>query len=268
MTKQSGRRIVEVSEFCASAEEMVRFAESGGVVTLARDGRPVATLSAGWTTGADTAEESPAAYSVRPSTAGGARMPSTALVRLLGGRAVRSVLAVFLREAEREVHQREVARRAGLGLRSAQLALARLESLGLIESRRDGNRRYYRATRDPRFEELRRLLGRDIGIPEVLARHLAPLADRIRWAFAYGSVVTGTDRVGSDVDVLVVGDVREDELVEPVAAAQRELEREVDVLAYSPEEYRRRLESGNHFLSAILAGSRIDLIGGPDDVMG
>ena len=69
----------------------------------------------------------------------------------------------------------------------------------------------------------------------------------------------------SDVDVLVVGDVSEDELVAPVAAARQELGRDVDVMALRPDEYASRLASANHFLMATLEGPRIDLIGGPDD---
>ena len=190
MTQLHKVREVDVAQFCAAPADLVRFVERGGVVTLLRDGAPVATLRAGGGIAGFEAQESAAVYAPI-STPEPTQAPATALVRLLGGAAVRSVLAVFLREPEREIHQREVARRAGVGLRSAQLALERLGSLGLLESRRDGNRLYYRATRDSRFEELRQLLAREIGIPEVLARYLDPLSARIRWAFVYGSVAAG-----------------------------------------------------------------------------
>jgi len=265
MTNTAQTRVTSVEEFLLAPEDSLRFVEDGGVVRLLREGEPVATLIGAVAGACEIAREAPAAYAVPAEATRPPQAPATALVRLVGGAAVRSVLAVFMQDAELEVHQREVARRADLGLRSAQLALQRLESLGLIESRRDGNRRYYRATRDERFEELRRLLARELGIPEVLARHLAPLAGRIARAFVYGSVAAGTDRIGSDVDVLVVGDVTDDELAEPLAAAQRELGREVDVVTYRRAEFERRLKAKNHFVADVLAGPRIDLIGGPDD---
>jgi DNA-binding transcriptional MerR regulator len=74
-----------------------------------------------------------------------------------------------------------------IALRSAQLALERLEELGLITSERDGNRRYYRAVRSERFEALRELLARELGVADIIRRNLSALEDRIDWAFLFGS---------------------------------------------------------------------------------
>ncbi len=92
-----------------------------------------------------------------------------ALTRLIGVGASREVLAVFLLNPDARVHQREISRRAHVGLRSARLALERLERLGLIVSVRDGNRKYYSASRAQRFEELRVLLSREFGLGAAVA---------------------------------------------------------------------------------------------------
>lgn len=268
MTKHQRTHEMTVAEFCAAPEAALRLTDAGTTVLVERAGTVVATLLPGRAAiegPPTTVREDVATYAVERTSLGSQQPTATALVRLMGAPATRGVLAVFLREPDRETHQREVARRAGVGLRSAQIALARLEALGLIESRRDGNRLYYRAARDERFEDLRRLLSRELGISEALVRHLGEVGSRIRWAFVYGSVAAGEDRLGSDVDVIVVGEVTDDELVGPIADAQRELGREVDVTLYRPEEFRRRLDAGNHFLRTTVDGPRIDLIGGPDD---
>jgi predicted nucleotidyltransferase len=178
---------------------------------------------------------------------------------------MRAVLAVFLRNPAGAIHQREVARQAGLGLRSAQIALKKLVDLGLLAAERDGNRLNYRAVRTERFEALRTLIARELGIGEVIARHLAVLSTPVTRAFIFGSMASGEDTVSSDIDLLVVSDASADELVQPIAEAQRELGREIDLVHYRVAEFERRRTEGNHFVAAVLAQPRIDVIGAADD---
>jgi predicted nucleotidyltransferase/antitoxin (DNA-binding transcriptional repressor) of toxin-antitoxin stability system len=268
MTKPETRVVTE-QELHGALGGMLDEVERGVTHVVTRQGRPAVILVPIDARAAhdvpvvpDMVQETRAEYATeRPN----APLTATALTRLIGSAAARSVLSVFLLDPDRRVHQREVARKANVGLRSAQLALERLENLGLIMSERDGNRRYYRAQRTERFEELRRLLSREFGLVEILARTLEPVRDRIRWAFIFGSAARGDDRIGSDVDLVVVGEVTDDELSGPIAEAQRELAREIDVASYRPERFAARAGSRSHFISSVLAEPRIDVIGGPDD---
>lgn len=259
MTKASyPTRTVTVQAFSARLDEYLTDAAAGATIIITRDGLPVATLAAP-SQPIPLVREEAVAYKAAPA------QPATALLRLIGTSAARSVLGVFVMEPARSIHQREIARRAGVGLRSAQLALGRLESLGLIKSERDGNRRNYCADRSTQFEELRALLAPEFGFAGVLMRTLAPFSSRISQALIFGSAASGEDKVGSDIDLLVVGDVTSDELVGPIADAQRELGREIDLVTYSPDDFAARIAAGNHFLRTTLAAPRIDLIGGSDD---
>jgi predicted nucleotidyltransferase/antitoxin (DNA-binding transcriptional repressor) of toxin-antitoxin stability system len=192
-------------------------------------------------------------------------LPDTALSRLVGAGATRKVLGVFLSAPATSLHQREIARRASVGLRSAQIALDRLQELGVIESERDGNRRNYRVVRTQRFEELRALLSREIGLAEILTRHLKHAGRAIAWAFVFGSAASQTDSLGSDIDVLVVGEATDDDLAIPLGEASREIGREIDLVTYRPAEFAEKRAAGNHFLAAILEQPRFDLIGSADD---
>ena len=251
-------RTVTAQAFSASLDGCLSDAVAGMTIIITRDGLPIATLAPAGQPVSLVREEAVAYVAAHVQ-------PATALLRLIGTSAARSVLGVFVMEPARSIHQREIARRAGVGLRSAQLALGRLESLGLIKSERDGNRRNYRADRTSQFEELRALLAPEFGFSGVLMRALAPFSSRITQAFIFGSAASGEDKIGSDIDVLVVGNVTSDELVGPVADAQRELGREIDLVAYTPQDFSARIAAGNHFLRATLAAPHIDLIGGSDD---
>lgn len=238
--------------------------EGGEAITLTRRGVPVAVITPVEppATSPGQAREDSAPYHAKPV----GRAPDTALMRLIGGGAGRSVLALFLQDPSARFHQREVARRAGVGLRSAQLALERLVELGILISERDGNRLYFRVQRTERFDQLRALLHKELGIGEVIIRHLTGMSKPVDWAFIFGSTATGDDTVTSDIDLVVVTEADRAELASAIAQAGRELGREIDVTSYRRHQYLSRIEEGNHFLSHLLDSPRIDLIGGPLDV--
>jgi len=269
MTKDDETRCVTASELAGSLSALLDDVEAGETITITRRGIPIAVLSPVPNKARARAEETlvaseePASY-LAVATSRALRPPATALSRLIATPSTREVMSVFLMEPAAVLHQREIARRAHVGLRSAQIALARLEELGLLASKRNGNRLYYRALRTERFEGVRALVSRELGFTEVIARHLGELRKPVTWAFVFGSAATGADRLGSDIDLLVVSDASDDALVEPIAEAQRELGREIDLVSYRPAEFERKRIEGNHFLMAVLAQPRIDLIGGGD----
>jgi predicted nucleotidyltransferase len=258
---------VDIAAFLQDPATVLLKAQNGASVAIERDGEIIAWLSPHMRGSVgeipiEVAREDGVAYAVRTVKP---EVMATALMRVIDRPAVRKTLGVFILDPERRLHQREVARRAELGLRSAQIALGHLEQLGLLVSERDGNRRYYRANRSEAFDELRNLLGREIGLPSVIARALAPFESRIRWAAIFGSLARGDDRVGSDVDLLIVGDVAGDELAPAIADAERELGRRIDLISYSPQTFCDRRNGGNHFVKSLLEQPTIDLIGSSDD---
>lgn len=256
------------AQFAESVLQVLAAVEAGHDYVVMRAGVPIAQLSSvvdevgpPQSEDGSVVRETRAIY--RATRLDGS--PEGALAQLVSAPATRKVLAGFLLEPTVELHQREVARRAGVGLRSAQLALKKLVGMGLLAERRDGNRLYYRAVRSERFEHTRALLAREFGIAEVIARHLMQLGKPVEWAFIFGSAARGGDRIGSDVDLFVVTDATDDELVAPIAEAQRELGRDIDLVSYRPKDFRSKRAEGNHFIQAILAGERFNVLGGDID---
>jgi antitoxin (DNA-binding transcriptional repressor) of toxin-antitoxin stability system/predicted nucleotidyltransferase len=262
MTGTTTRRTITASDLAGRLGAVLDEVAEGSSFDITRHGVLIATLTpaehlrAGEATQPLIAQETKGTYETR--------LPPTAMTRLIGTAATRAVLTVFLRDPASVMHQREIARRTGLGLRSAQIALARLEDLGLLESARDGNRRSYKAVRSQRFDDLLALFSRELGIAETIARHLGSLDAPVVWAFVFGSAASEADTVSSDIDLLVVSEASDDALVVPIAEAQRELGREIDVVSYTPAEFAAKRANGNHFIEAILSQPRFDVVGGPD----
>jgi len=232
--------------------------QQGESFEIVERGRVVAVLGPPSNETTSVAEEGGVYLAASPPT-------DTAVTRLLGTSSTRDVLAVFMLEPAARIHQREIARRAGVGLRSAQIALGRLESAGLLVSSRDGNRRYYQANRTARFEELRAVLSKEFGLGRLLREALEPFAERIERAFLFGSTATGTDRVDSDVDLVIVGDVKGDALAPVLASVERQIGRDIDLLLYRPEQFNDRLAHERHFASSVVNAPHIDIIGQPND---
>jgi len=181
---------------------------------------------------------------------------------LFASRTLARLLTTLLTRPETAFYQKELADGAGTGLYAVQRELARLEKAGLVVRTPRGNRVYYRANRShPAFEDLKRVILKTMGLGEALRAALAPLADRVRVAFIYGSLARGEETAGSDIDLLLVGDLTLREASAVLGPAGRDLGREFNATVYPPEEFRTKAREGHHFISAVLKGEKIYLIG-------
>jgi predicted nucleotidyltransferase len=83
-------------------------------------------------------------------------------------------------------------------------------------------------------------------------------------ALVFGSVARGSEDASSDVDVLVIGDVDVAALGRALSEAERTLEREVNATVLSQAEWRERLARKQSFVTDIVTGPKIFLVGGED----
>ncbi|MBI3332545.1 MAG: nucleotidyltransferase domain-containing protein [Candidatus Omnitrophica bacterium] len=173
-----------------------------------------------------------------------------------------AVLALLYSHDRKPFYLRQIVRAVSLGQGAVQRELAHLTAAGLLVRTRQGNQVYYQANRNaPIFAELKSLLVKTAGVADILRAALATPSDRIQAALLYGSVAAGTEGTDSDIDLLVVGKVSFGEIAEAVSAVQEKLQREINPSVYSPEEFRKKLLAGHHFLNAVLRGPKIFLIG-------
>jgi predicted nucleotidyltransferase len=180
----------------------------------------------------------------------------------LFGKTRRAVLGLLYSHVEETFYLRQIARTAGVGLGAVQRELKKLSEAGIITRKARGRQIYYQANPEcPVYAELRNMVVKTIGIGDVLRAALVPLADRIRVAFLFGSLVRGGQRSSSDVDVIVVGNVTFGEVVSALGRVQETIRREINPLVYPPEEFRSKLAADHHFLKKALEGTKFFLIG-------
>jgi predicted nucleotidyltransferase len=177
------------------------------------------------------------------------------------------VLAATLTQPEKWWYLSELAGFLGTTPSSLQRELKALVDGGILQTRREGTRAYFKAdTRSPLFPELRGLIDKMAGAVPTLREVLRPLETRIACAFVYGSVARGEEHALSDVDLLVVGEVGLADLTPPLRRAEARLGREVNVTNYSRREFRKKAAAKDHFLSAVLRGPKTFVTGEQRDV--
>jgi len=180
----------------------------------------------------------------------------------LFGKTRRAVLSLLYGHADESFYLRQIARMARVGLGAAQREVKQLSDVGILHRAVRGRQIYYQANRQcPVFGELKSLVLKTAGAATVIQSALAPLSGRIRLAFLYGSTAHGGEQKGSDVDLLVVGEVTFTEVVSAIHEAQGILHREINPTVYPPREFRSKLEADHHFLKAVLKGPMVFLIG-------
>ena len=71
----------------------------------------------------------------------------------------------------------------------------------------------------------------------------------------------GEHHASSDIDVFLVGDILLSQLALPLSDVEKKLGRQVSTTIFDRKEFASRLKKRDHFISKVLAGPKIFLIG-------
>ena len=182
------------------------------------------------------------------------------LAELLSSRARAEIFRLLFRGTGEELHVREIERRSGLNDSTLRQELRKLTRLDVVRSRRDSNRVYYRAkTENPLYPEIRNLVLKTSGLADILKSALAD--KRIRVAFVFGSVARGEEKAGSDVDLMVIGQLGLRDLSGLLSGVEEKIGREVNPYVLQEAEFRKRVRTKEHFVSRVIESSKIFIIG-------
>jgi uncharacterized protein len=189
------------------------------------------------------------------------------LADFLFGQTRGAVLALLYGRADQSFYTREIAREVGASVGAVQREVENLSKVGLILRKSIGSQVFYQANRDtPIFPEMWALVNKTIGIFGVLRSALRPLSKQIVAAFVYGSVAREQETAQSDVDVMVVGKATLDDVLSRLLTAEKNIGRSINPTVYSVSEFKSKLAAGNHFLTSVLKGRKVFLVGDDDDL--
>jgi predicted nucleotidyltransferase len=183
-------------------------------------------------------------------------------VELLFGVYRRRVLSLLLLRPDESFYIREIGRLTGIPAGPLHRELKALTEAGLLVRKASGNQVRYQASRDcPIHQELAGIFRKTAGLADVLRESLSPVAEEIALAFVFGWVAQGKEKSTSDIDLLIVGAVSFEKVVEACHVARERLGREVNPVVMSKSAFRTKQRGRHRFVSRVLSEPKIFVLG-------
>ncbi len=110
------------------------------------------------------------------------------------------------------------------------------------------------------------LIIKTTGIADHLREALLPLTGKIEVAFIYGSIAKGTADNDSDLDLMVIGNVKFGDIVECLGDAEEVIGREISPTVYPVREFKTKIKSENNFLQSVIDDEKIFVAGGENEL--
>jgi len=170
------------------------------------------------------------------------------------------VLNYFFLNPHESLYINELSRRLSLDKRNLVKKLRELELTGIMKSEKRGNLRLYSVDQAfPFYKEYERIVLKTIGVEQKL-RQILKAVPGVKEAYIYGSYAQQKMNAHSDLDLLVIGNHKIVILQKKLTPLQNEIGREVNSVNMSEEEFWRRMEEKDPFLSGLFNKKTIKLV--------
>ena len=172
------------------------------------------------------------------------------------------VLGLILLHPGQQFFLREIARLTHTNPGTLKRELDKLVKAGIINFEKSGNQNYYSANQSsPIFEDLVNILRKTSGLVDVIQSALLPLVEQIDSAFIFGSMASGAVNEGSDIDLMLVGNVNFGDVVSLIYPLQASLAREINPKVFMSSEWLQLSKDKNSFLRDVMSKPRLFVIG-------
>ncbi len=171
------------------------------------------------------------------------------------------VLSLFLEFPSEMFHVREVVRRVEEEINAVRRELIYLEKNGILKREPRVNRVYYYLDKSyPFYFDLLNVYAKTIGIGADIIKNRIKLG-KIKFAMLSGKFARGLRDNPEEVDLLLVGTIVVPELSVVVRAEEAKRKHEINYTVMTEEEFVFRKKRRDPFITSIIYGSRVMLIG-------
>lgn len=177
------------------------------------------------------------------------------------------ILHLFLGNLEQMFHVREIVRRVDEEINAVRRELILLEKKGILNREARANRVYYSLDKNyPFFFDMIKVYAKESGLGYDIVKNRAKLG-RIKYAMLSGEFARNLENNGESVDLLVVGVVVLPELSLIIKKEEEKKKREINYTIMNEDEFNFRKSRRDPFISSIIYGSRVMLIGDEESLV-
>ena len=184
---------------------------------------------------------------------------------LLSSKSRAKIFETLFDGSEKETYLRELERTSNLSTASIRFEMKNLIDLDLITTKKDGNRLYYKANDlHPLYAIIKQLIYQTRG-PHLILGKTFEKNKKVELAFIFGSYAKNELMAHSDIDLFIVGTIKNMELSDIIHDLQLNIGREVNYHKYSKSEIKKKTDGKNHFLNSLKNEKKIFLKGSQDE---
>ena len=161
------------------------------------------------------------------------------------------ILARFFADESRRFYINEMARLVGTTQGTCRRELNKLVDMGFLMTEREGNLQFYLVNKkNPFYEEFKTIIQKTIGI-EALLKNALMSVEEINFAFIFGSYAKKEFKLESDIDMAIVGEIREELLIKILKKIEKTIGREINYHLYTRNEFKEKIKA-NSFVRNII----------------
>lgn len=182
------------------------------------------------------------------------------LERLFKSKNLILILKLLFWHSTTPFHSNEIARRTGMSPSTVSKELSGILPLGIVSKNLKGNMTLYQInTQNTIYNELRQIFFKFEFVNELITKDLAEF--NIKFALIFGSFAKGTETESSDADLLIIGDVLENQILRAMSKVETQIGREINVIIWKEEEFHQKSKDRIALLEEIVKNPVIMLIG-------
>lgn len=177
------------------------------------------------------------------------------------------LLELFYSNPTEMYYVRQITREVDEEINAVRRELDRMIENGIIKKEQRGNRLYYYLNNQYYYyPELLCLVSKSTGLGKKIVKFRNKLG-KLRFVVFSGKFAKHLARAHDDVDILIVGDVVLPEISMLVQEEEKKRGREINFTMFTNEEFEFRKQRRDPFVSELLAGSRIMIIGEEEELL-
>ncbi|MFH1412889.1 MAG: nucleotidyltransferase domain-containing protein [bacterium] len=171
----------------------------------------------------------------------------------------------LFKNPDKECYLREIARNLNKEPSYIQNSVNTLVSDGILKDERKGNLRFFKLNKEHiLYNELKNIISKTLGLEHKL-KELVNSLEGVESAFIFGSIASNKEDSESDIDLIIIGSVNQDQLIDNITKLELELNREINYHLYGKEEVIDKINKQSDFIIKIFNEPKIILKGNLDE---